>query len=76
MQLLGCLFMLLFMGFFLVLAFGMSVLNVVLRLFGINSPRTPFRDEEAAPAEPTESAEPKRVFSDDEGEYVDFEEVK
>ena len=72
MGIIGCLLSLLFVGFFVILSFGLSILGAILRLFGFNVPG-PKRDE-AAPQSP-ESSQRQRVFEDGEGEYVDFEEV-
>lgn len=73
MQILGCLFMILFVGLFVLVSFGLSIINAVLRLFGFNRPSTTFRDErQSAPAS---EDQPKKVFEDNEGEYIDFEEV-
>ena len=62
------------------LSFGLSILNFLFRLFGINFPvsSTRFRRDDFQNTEtPKPEAEPqKRIFEDNEGEYVDFEEVK
>ena len=64
----------------MVLSFGLSILNFLFRLFGINFPisskhfrRDGFQNTEA----PKPDAEPqKRIFEENEGEYIDFEEVE
>ena len=73
MQILGCLFVLLFFGLFLILGLGFSFLQVVARLFGLGRRTTSSRENVEKQSEPQK--QPKR-FADDEGEYVDFEEVK
>ena len=73
MQILGCLFMIVFVGLFMVVAFGLSIINAVLRFLGFKRPATTFREE--APSAPASDAQPKKVFDDNEGEYIDFEEV-
>lgn len=73
MQILGCLLMLLFVGFFLVVGLGLSFVSAVLRLFGFGRSRTTLKDEIESP---DDAPQQKKVFSDDEGEYVDFEEVR
>jgi hypothetical protein len=79
LQIFGCLFMLIFLALFVVLAFGLSILSAFLRLFGIKLPINGTRHQSSVksndPQQP-DSEQPKRVFSDNEGEYVDFEEVK
>lgn len=72
MQVLGCLLMSLIAGFFIVLGLGFSLLRSILRLFGINVPRMTVRSNQP---EPEENAEQRKVFSDDEGEYIDFEDI-
>ncbi|MBQ8968119.1 MAG: DUF4834 family protein [Bacteroidaceae bacterium] len=72
MHFFGCLIALFLSGFLLLVAFGLSLLDFLLRLLGIRRPRTIADAPEDGPNEP---ASQKRVFDDDEGEYVDFEEV-
>ncbi|MBP5381344.1 MAG: DUF4834 family protein [Bacteroidaceae bacterium] len=71
-QLLGCLGMLLFVGFFVVVSLGVSFLHTISRFLTGNGFRKSHKEEIRQTNEP--SAQTK-VFSDDEGEYVDFEEV-
>ena len=74
MRLLGCLLMLVFVGFFVVASFGLSVIQLILRMLGVDvRSRSTLRsnDEPKQPDAPT----PKRKFPDEEGEYIDFEEV-
>ena len=63
----------------MVLSFGLSILNFLFRLFGINFPvsSTRFRRDSSQFTEaPNADVEPqKRIFEEGEGEYVDFEEV-
>ncbi len=72
MQFIGCLLSLLLVGFFIVLSFGISIVRVVMRMLGFDV----FGPKRNAPDVQTPK-EPQRqqVFKDDEGEYVDFEEV-
>ena len=73
MQVLGCLLTLLLAGFIIVLSVGFSIIDAVLRMFGLGRRRpTINRDEQPT----TASVEPqKKKIADDEGEYIDFEEV-
>lgn len=72
MSFLGCLFAALFVVLFMLLSFGLSLINAVLRLFGIRLPKAGQKGN----AEVRSEAQPqKKRFADDEGEYVDFEEV-
>lgn len=73
MQILGCLLMSLLAGFFVLLSLGFSILEGLLRFLGFGKRRDTLRDERADQPQPSEPT--KKVFSDDEGEYVDFEEV-
>lgn len=73
MQVLGCLFMILFAGFFLLLSLGFSVLDGILRLLGFSRRRPTARDENNST--PTTDSKSKTFFNDKEGEYIDFEEV-
>lgn len=70
-QLFGCLAMLLFVGFFVVVSLGMSFLQAIYRLFTGNGSRS--RKEEIR--QTNEPSSQTKVFADNEGEYVDFEEV-
>ncbi len=75
MRFLGCLLMLFFVGFFVIFGLGMSFLQAIIRMFsggryGDNNVSKPTTNSQA------ESEKRQQVFSDDEGEYVDFEEVK
>ena len=72
MRIFGCLVMLLFVGFFVVVGFGLSILNIILRMMGINRPPTSFRSTEKTKEE---SQRQQKRFADGQGEYVDFEEV-
>ena len=80
MHFLGCLLSVLLIGVFVVLSFGLSILNFLFRLFGINFPISSkhFRHDGFQTTETQKpDAEPqKRIFEDNEGEYVDFEEVE
>ena len=64
--------MLLLGGFFVVLSLGFSILGSLLRLLGFDRRPASLHKSEPAPEEP----ESRKVFSDEEGEYVDFEEVR
>ena len=71
MQVLGCLLSLLFIGFFVVLGIGMTILARIRQFFTGGS-----RPASASPKPEASDAGDRRVlFDDDEGEYVDFEEV-
>ncbi len=79
MYIIGCLLSVLLIGVFLVLSFGLSILSFLFRLFGINFPVSSTHFWHDA-SQSTTSQEPdkepqKRIFEDNEGEYVDFEEV-
>ena len=78
MNILGCLLALLFVGFFFHIGVVSALVDGVLRLLGIRRPRTTLRDSEEqttqGQAKGSEGQRPK-VFDDDDGEYVDFEEV-
>lgn len=72
MNVLGCLLMAVFVVLFAVLAFGVSLLSAILRLFGIKLPQMGQKHD----TDVRSDAQPqKKHFADDEGEYVDFEEV-
>lgn len=74
MRVLGCLGMLLLVGFFVVLSFGFSILNLIMRFFGINLPDFAGKDNIAEPT--NKEPQSKKTIPDDEGEYVEFEEVE
>lgn len=74
MRMLGCLGMIFFLGLFIVLSLGMSVVGTVLRLLGFNWPKAEER-ENVAPSS-TSASQTTKTIPDDEGEYIDFEEVK
>lgn len=63
--------MLLFVGFFVVVSLGMSFLQAIYRLLTGNGSRG-HKEKIRQTNEPSSQT---KVFSDDEGEYVDFEEV-
>ncbi len=73
MQLLGCLLSIVLIILFAILGFGLSILSFILRLLGVNTSRTSFQKPET-PQQPSDTPQ-TRVFQDNEGEYVDFEEV-
>ena len=72
MYLLGCFFMLLLMAVFWFIGIGLSILTFILRFFGINYPRSRNQNK---PSQPEQPKQKKKRYADDEGEYVDFEEV-
>ena len=73
MQVLGCLLTLLLAGFIIVLSVGFSIIDAVLRMFGLGR-RRPTINQDEQPT--TASVEPQnKKIADDEGEYIDFEEV-
>ncbi|MBQ6189972.1 MAG: hypothetical protein IJK45_07370 [Bacteroidaceae bacterium] len=74
MRVLGCLGMLLLTGIFVVLSFGFSILNLIMRFFGINLPDLTGKDNIAEPS--NKEPQSKKTIPDDEGEYVEFEEVE
>lgn len=74
MRVLGCLGMLLLVGFFVVLSFGFSILNLIMRFFGISRPD--LADKDNIPDATGKEPQRKKTIPDDEGEYVDFEEVE
>ena len=74
MRMLGCLGMIFFLGLFIVLSLGMSVVGTVLRLLGFSWPKVEER-ENVAPSS-TSASQTTKTIPDDEGEYIDFEEVK
>ena len=65
--------MLLLAGFFVVLSFGFSILNLIMRFFGISQPD--FMNKNSVSESANEDSKPKKTIPDDEGEYVEFEEV-
>lgn len=77
----SAIFGLFFFIIIIVLVFGLSIIGGILRLlFGIGrkvSGRPNHFEEEESGAK-AENSEPKRkkIFDKDDGEYVDFEEVK
>lgn len=73
MYLLGCFFMLILVVLFWFIGIGLSILTFFFRLFGINYPRTNHKHNNSQSSE--KSQQQKKVFSDNEGEYIDFEEV-
>lgn len=75
MQLLGCLIILVFILFFVVIAFFGSFLLWLRSLFGFK-PRQQHHQESNNQYQDTPSQPTKKVFSDEEGEYVPFEEIK
>ena len=74
MRVLCCLGMLLLVGFFVVLSFGFSILNLILRFFGIN--QFNYTNKDNITEQPPQDSKPKKTIPDDEGEYVEFEEVE
>ena len=78
MNILGCLLSLLLVGFFLVIGVVSALIDGVLRFLGLRNPHPTLHDSEQqssqAQGKGNEGERPK-VFDDDEGEYVDFEEV-
>ena len=63
---------------FMVLLFGVSFLRILKRLI-FGSPRreeTQQRRSRQAPTEPPANHQRTKIISKDEGEYVDYEEVK
>lgn len=78
MNILGCLLSLLLVGFFLVIGVVSALIDGVLRFLGLRNPRPTLHDSEQQSSQTqgkgNEGERPK-VFDDDEGEYVDFEEV-
>lgn len=80
MKFLGCLFVLLFLGLFLMLAAAKSVLSF---LFGPQRPkdttRQSQRNTQGGQPHAKSTHSPKKqgkIFDKSEGEYVDFEEIK
>ena len=80
MKFLGCLFVLLFLGLFLMLAAAKSVLSF---LFGPQRPqdttRQSQRNAQGGQPHAKSTHSPKKqgkIFDKSEGEYVDFEEIK
>ena len=72
--------MLVLMVVFWFIGIGLSMLTFFLRLLGINYPRTDgnHRNSSNSGSNTKASAKPrqqKKVFSDNEGEYIDFEEL-
>lgn len=74
MRMLGCLGMIFFLGLFIVLSLGLSVVGTVLRLLGFSWTKAEER-ENVAPTS-TSTSQTTKIIPDDEGEYIDFEEVK
>lgn len=86
------LFSILFLGIIIVLIIGFSlvfsVLSFVLNLFGINrrpsathaeqasSPKANRQSEPKETFSPSQPSKHKKIFDEDEGEYVEFEEIK
>lgn len=78
MNILGCLLSLLLVGFFLIIGVVSALVDGVLRFLGLRNPRPTLRDTEEQSSQAqgkANEAERPKVFDDDEGEYVDFEEV-
>ncbi len=70
MKALGCLLIFFLVGFLVVINIGFSILGSIFRAFG-GGRRTPTTDNIRQPEE-----EPKKkIFEDNEGEYIDYEEV-
>ena len=65
--------MFLFAGVIIIVSFGFSILGTILRLLGITTGRRPDSQNQARREEDTPAT--KKIFPDEEGEYVDFEEV-
>lgn len=91
----GCLFGGIILVFFLILAFGLLILQKVLSLFGIRIPiekiirvnmgGQPFTFDGNNPSNSSRQqttttkssvTDKKQMYADDEGEYVEFEEIK
>ena len=75
MHLLGIIIAILAFIFFLVLAFGMTVVGFVLRLLGWGNHQGVQRRRTTVHANPAAEAPKTKRFSEGEGEYIDFEEV-
>ncbi|WP_321519961.1 DUF4834 family protein [uncultured Bacteroides sp.] len=76
----GAIFGLFFFIIILVLVIGLSIVSGILRfIFGIGR-KAGFHSSSFGGEEPAQKAEPepkhKKIFDKDDGEYVDYEEIK
>ena len=74
------LFMIFFLFVLFVFLFGFSILRMLFRgIFGIK-PKSPQQNKQAATnqqkRQPTASSASKKIIASDEGEYVDYVEIK
>ena len=81
MKIIGFLFILLLLLGALTLAFGFSFLRMIFRtLFGSSSPQPQAKSSSKQKAKQTSkqqtSSSATKIFKQDDGEYVDFEEIK
>lgn len=82
-SLFGCLVSIIFIAFFALMAFAGAVIDTLRRIFGLGGSNSynqqqrhqQQRQQNYRQEQHTSRQKPK-VFADDEGEYVDFEEVK
>ncbi len=87
-SLFGCLVSIIFIAFFALMAFAGAVIDTLRRIFGLGDSNSynqqqrhqqqrhqQQRQQNYRQEQHTSRQKPK-VFADDEGEYVDFEEVK
>ena len=74
MKFLGCLASIFLLGLVVLLGVFSTLLGTIMRLLGIHSRTTSqFRSDDGQTAQQDNA--PKKVFNDNEGEYIDFEEV-
>lgn len=81
MHLLGCLFLLILFGLFFIIALAGSFVNIILRLlFGgqqhsrYHSPNVDERQQHSQASPKSEEA--PYTFTPEDGEYIDYEDVK
>lgn len=75
----GILFFILFLFIFIGIAILLSVLGVVRNIIGFGRKKKPFPGENNPNNSKSDFNNPKsqrRIFAENEGEYVDFEEIK
>ena len=73
MQALGCLFLVLFGIFFFIISAAKSIYDAV---FGSRMGNTRTPQNNTAKSNSTQQSKHRKVFDDNEGEYVDYVEVK
>lgn len=82
MHIIGGILLFIIVIFFIVVGIGVYVLSKVFRLFGLgryaqknNKTNSNGENKQNSESTPSET-EKKKIFNKDEGEYVDYEEIK